>query len=151
MRDAGRRLVPFGPHHFASAAGFAAEASFFSRSSFPFAVPHVAARCPSDWQIHLCFRVVPVCVSSFPVGSFEERVSRSGALGVCQVVVEGDSPQTKTALHLPHGSLPENVLAVGWRSSSREARIIHMVQIDAHGNRALTQCAPLWRIALNRP
>ena len=47
---------PSMPHHFASAAGFAADASFFSRSSFPFAVEHVAARCPSDWQIqHLPF------------------------------------------------------------------------------------------------
>ena len=26
----------------------------------------------------VCFRVVPVCVSSFPVGSFGERVPRSG-------------------------------------------------------------------------
>ena len=29
-------------------------------------------------SFHLCFRVVPVCVSSFPVGSFGERVPRSG-------------------------------------------------------------------------
>ena len=33
---------------------------------------------PFRLSFHLCFRVVPVCVSSFPVGSFGERVLRSG-------------------------------------------------------------------------
>jgi hypothetical protein len=42
---------PTAPPHFASAAGLTADESFFSRSSLPLAVLHVAARCPSDWQI----------------------------------------------------------------------------------------------------
>ena len=33
---------------------------------------------PFRLSFHLCFRVVPVCVSLFPVGSSVERVPRSG-------------------------------------------------------------------------
>ena len=38
----------------------------------------------------VCFRVVPVCVSSFPVGSFGERVPRGGlACEAPRVVLRG--------------------------------------------------------------
>ena len=41
-------------------------------------------------SFHLCFRVVPVCVSSFPVGSFGERVLRGGLVSeALRVVLRG--------------------------------------------------------------
>ena len=45
---------------------------------------------PFRLSFHLCFRVVPVCVSSFPVGSFGERVPRSGLVSeALRVVLRG--------------------------------------------------------------
>ena len=45
---------------------------------------------PFRLSFHLCFRVVPVCVSSFPVGSFGERALRGGhACEAPRIVLRG--------------------------------------------------------------
>jgi hypothetical protein len=59
------------------------------------------------------------------------------ALGMGEVLVKGDRPQAKTAFHFSHSCLPEDVLAVGGWRSPREAQVIHVVGIDAHGGSAL--------------
>ena len=75
----------------------------------------------------------------------------SATLRICQIIIEGDGLQTETALHRAHGRLPEDVLTVSRWGRPCETAVVHVVGVDAHGDRALKERASSRFITLDRP
>ena len=70
-------------------------------------------------------------------------------LRICQIIVKGDGLQTEAALHLAHGRLPEDVLTVSRWGRLCKTAVVHVVGVDAHCDRALTNRASSWFITLD--